>query len=105
MVSSLEGWFNLPKSVKILDISLLGYSIVLFVAVFLYLNFFDRTVQNLMPIFLVAFLLVLTWNFRSQLTRNPDLLQQKSYLRTWFIVSSLIILVIGILILVYPVTY
>ena len=105
MVSSLEGWFNLPKSVKLLDLSLLGYSIVLSVAIFLYLIFFERTVQNLMPIFLVAILLLLTWNFRSQLMRNPDLSQQKSYLQTWFMVCSLIIVVISILILVYPVTY
>lgn len=105
MVSIFEGWFTLPKSAKLLDISLLGYSIILFVALALYLNFFEHTVQNLMPIFLVAILFLLTWNFRSQLLRNPDLNQQKSYLRTWFVICSLIIIVIGILILVYPVTY
>lgn len=105
MVSIFEGWFTLPKPVKLLDISLLGYSIILFVALALYLTFFDHTVQNLMPIFLVAILFLLTWNFRSQLLQNPDLNQQKSNLRTWFVICSLIIIVIVFLILVYPVTY
>ena len=105
MVSSFKGWSNLPKSIKLLDISLIGYLIILIVAIFLYLNFLDRIVQNLMPIFLAALLLLLTWNFRKKLLQNPDLDRQKNLLRNWFIICLLIIIAVSILILAYPVTY
>ncbi len=111
MSSDLEGWFNLPKLVKLLDISLIGYGFILITAIFLYLSVLDRTVQNLMLIFLSAILLLITWNFRTQLTKtritkeefDPEV--QKRYFREWFIICLLIIVTIGVIVLVYPVTY
>jgi SNF family Na+-dependent transporter len=105
MGSDLEGWFNLPKSVKLLDISLVGYAIALSVSIILYLNFLDHSVQNLMPIFLTAILLLFTWNLRTQLLNNPDLNLQKNFFRNWFIICLFIIIIVIIITLVYPVTY
>ncbi|MFX1514999.1 MAG: hypothetical protein ACFFC6_01735 [Promethearchaeota archaeon] len=105
MSTNLEGWFNLPKPVKLLDISLIGYILILVVAIILYLAILDHTVQNLMPIFLAAILSVITWNFRTQLlkTTNPDM--HKHYFREWVIICICIIVIIGVILLVYPVTY
>ena len=103
--SDLKGWFNLPKSVKLLDISLVGYGFILLIAILLYLNVLAHTVQNLMPIFLTAILLLITWNFRTQLTKTSDHSVQKRYFREWFIICALIILIIGVIVLIYPVTY
>ncbi len=105
MSSDLEGWFNLPKSVKLLDISLVGCGFILITAIFLYFSVLDRTVQNLMLIFLTAILLLITWNFRTQLTKTSDYKVQKRYFREWFLISTLIIVIIGVIVLVYPVTY
>ncbi len=105
MVSDLEGWFNLPKSVKLLDISLIGYTIALVISIILYLNFLDHSVQNLMPIFLTAILLLFTWNFRTQLQNNPDLNIQKNFYRNWFIICLFIIIIVLIITITYPITY
>lgn len=105
MNSDLQGWFNLPKSVKLLDISLIGYGLALFIAIFLYFTIFDQTVQNLMLIFLTAILFLITWNFRTQLTKTLDPLNKKRYFREWFLICLLIVIIIGVLVLVYPVTY
>lgn len=105
MSTDLEGWLNLPKSVKLLDISIIGYGIILFTATMLYLVILDHTVQNLMPIFLTAILFLITWNFRTQLTRTMDPNVQRRYFREWFLVCFIIIVIIGVLVLVYPVTY
>ena len=105
MSIDLEGWFNLPKPVKLLDISLIGYILILVVAIILYLAILDQTVQNLMPIFLAAILSVITWNFRTQLlkTTNPDM--HKHYFREWVIICICLIVIIGVILLIYPVTY
>jgi hypothetical protein len=105
MSSDVRGWFNLPKSVKLLDISIIGYIISLVVAFLLYYFILDQTIQNLMPIFLVAILLLFTWNFRSKLVNSSSADEQKHYFREWIIICSLVILVIIVLILLYPVTY
>ncbi|MHA2246269.1 MAG: hypothetical protein ACXADY_14990 [Candidatus Hodarchaeales archaeon] len=105
MSSDLEGWFNLPKSVKLLDISLVGYGFILITAIFIYFSILDRTIQNLMLIFLTAILLLITWNFRTQLTKTSDSKVQRRYFLEWFLVSTLIIVIIGVIVLVYPVTY
>ena len=102
MSSDVEGWFNLPKSVKLLDISVFGYIIVLFLGFLLYFLALDRTIQNLMPIFLVALLLIFTWNFRSKIYSSSDYSTQKQYFREWLIISVIIILAIVLLILLYP---
>ncbi|MFX0184506.1 MAG: hypothetical protein ACFE95_15595 [Candidatus Hodarchaeota archaeon] len=105
MSSDFEGWSNLPKAVKLLDISIIGFLSILFVAVVLYFGVLDQTVQNLMIIFLVAILSLFTWYFRAQLVKASDFITQKRYFREWFIVCSFIIIIIGILVLAYPVTY
>ncbi len=105
MSSDLEGWFNLPKPVKLLDISLIGYGFILIIAIFLYMSVLDNTVLNLMPIFLTAILLLITWNFRTQLTKTSDPVVQKRYFREWFIICLLMIVIIGVIVLVYPVSY
>ncbi len=105
MSSDGKGWFSLPKSVKLLDISMLGDSILLVIAIFLYLVALDQTIQNLMPIFLVTILLLFTWNFRSQLLSAPDQDSQNQYYREWIILCVLVIITIIFAILVYPVTY
>ncbi|MFX0013604.1 MAG: hypothetical protein ACFFB2_10675 [Promethearchaeota archaeon] len=105
MSSDLQGWSSLPKSVKLLDISLFGYILMLITAIFLYLSFLDDTVQNLMPIFLTAILLLITWNFRTQLLKSFDPNIQRRYYREWLIICLIIIVVIGVTILIYPVTY
>ncbi|MFX0122297.1 MAG: hypothetical protein ACFFAE_01570 [Candidatus Hodarchaeota archaeon] len=105
MSSDFEGWFNLPKPVKLLDISLIGYIFILLVATILYLAFLDHTVQNLIPIFLTAILLLITWNFRTQLLKTSDPNIQKRYFREWVVICVCIITIIGIILLVYPVTY
>lgn len=105
MSLDLEGWFNLPKPVKLLDISLIGYIVILVVAVILYLAILDQTVQNLMPIFLAAILSLITWNFRTQLLKTPDPDMHKRYFREWVVVCVCIIVIIGVVLLVYPVTY
>ncbi|MHA2203339.1 MAG: hypothetical protein ACW991_06595 [Candidatus Hodarchaeales archaeon] len=105
MSTDLEGWFNLPKPVKLLDISLIGYIVILVVATILYLAIFDHTVQNLMPIFLAAMLTIITWNFRTQLLKTSDPNMHKRYFREWVIICVCIIVIIGVILLVYPVTY
>ncbi|MFX1285407.1 MAG: hypothetical protein ACFFB5_17305 [Promethearchaeota archaeon] len=111
MSSDLEGWFNLPKSIKLLDISLIGYGFILIIAILLYMSVLDHTVQNLMPIFLTAILLLITWNFRTQLSKTHiskeefDPGVQKRYFLEWFIICLLIIVIIGVILIVYPVTY
>ena len=105
MSSDFEGWFNLPKSVKLLDVSIFGYGILLAVGILLYYLALDQTVQNLIPIFLVAILLLFTWNFRSKIHSAPDQTSQKQYFREWIIISVLAILVAITIIMVYPVTY
>jgi predicted PurR-regulated permease PerM len=104
MSPDLEGWFNLPKPVKLLDISLIGYIVILVVAAILYLAILDQTVQNAMPIFLAAILTLITWNFRTQLLKTPDPAMQKRYFREWVVLCISIIVIIGIVLLVYPVT-
>ena len=105
MSSDGKGWFNLPKSVKLLDISMLGDGILLVIAIFIYFVALDQTVQNLMPIFLVTIILLFTWNFRSKLLSAPDQDSQKQYYREWIILCVLVLVTIIIAILVYPVTY
>ncbi|UCE13663.1 MAG: hypothetical protein JSV04_00465 [Candidatus Heimdallarchaeota archaeon] len=105
MNPDLQGWFNLPKSVKLLDISLFGYGLALLIGIFLYLTIFDQTVQNLMLIFLTAILMLITWNFRTQLTKTQDPVIKKRYFREWFLICLLIVIIIGVLVSVYPVTY
>jgi len=105
MSLDLEGWFNLPKSVKLLDISLIGYILILVVATILYLTILDQTVQNLMPIFLTAILTLITWNFRTQILKTSDPNIHKHYFREWVIICSSIIIIIGVILLIYPVTY
>ena len=105
MSSDIEGWFNLPKPVKLLDISLIGYIFILLIATILYLAILDQTVQNLIPIFLTAILLLITWNFRTQLLKTLDPNIQKRYFREWIVVCVCIIVIIGVLLLVYPITY
>ena len=105
MSSDVEGWFNLPKSVKLLDISIFGYGILLAVGILLYFFSLDQTVQNLMPIFLVAILLLFTWNFRSKINSTSDQNIQKQHFREWFIICTLIILITIVIIIFYPVTY
>ena len=105
MSSDVEGWFDLPKSVKLLDISILGYGILLIVGFLLYFFVLDRTVQNLMPIFLVAILLLFTWNFRSKLNSSSEYQIGRQYFREWLFLCILIILIVTLLILFYPVTY
>lgn len=105
MVSSPQGWSNLPKSVKLLDISLVGYIIILSASVVLYLGFLDQTVQNLMPIFLTSILLLFTWNLRTKILKSPDPNLQKQHYYTWLVICLLATIVILIVTLVYPVTY
>ena len=105
MSSDFKGWSNLPKSVKLLDISMIGYGILLIISLAFYLFILDETVQNLMPIFLVAILLLFTWNFRSKLLLLSKQEIQKRYFREWFVISTIVIVLIVILILSYPVTY
>ncbi len=105
MSTDLEGWFNLPKPVKLLDLSLIGYIVILVVATILYLAILDQTVQNLMPIFLTALLSLITWNFRTQLLKTSDPEMHKRYFREWVIICVCIIVIIGVILLVYPVTY
>jgi hypothetical protein len=105
MSSDGKGWFNLPKSVKLLDISILGDGILLIVAILLYFVALDQTIQNLMPIFLVSILLLFTWNFRSKLISAPDQDSQIQYYREWIILCILVIVTIIFAIIVYPVTY
>ena len=105
MSSDAKGWFNLPKSVKLLDISMLGDGILLVIAIFLYYLALDRTIQNLMPIFLVTILILFTWNFRSKLLSATDQESQQQYYREWVILCVLLIVTIIVAILVYPVTY
>ncbi|MHA1237087.1 MAG: hypothetical protein ACTSQ9_05445 [Candidatus Hodarchaeales archaeon] len=100
-----KGWFKLPKSVKLLDISMLGDGIILVIAIFIYFVALDQTVQNLMPIFLVTIILLFTWNFRSKLLSAPDQDSQKQYYREWIILCILVLVVIIVIILAYPVTY
>jgi len=105
MSSDGKGWFSLPKSVKLLDISMLGDGILLIIAIFIYFVTLDHTVQNLMPIFLVTIILLFTWNFRSKLLSAPDQDSQKQYYREWTVLCVLVIITIFFTILVYPVTY
>ena len=105
MSSDFKGWSNLPKSVKLLDISIISYGILLIISISLYFFILDQTVQNLMPIFLVAILLIFTWNFRSQLLSLSKQEVQKRHFREWLIISTIIILLFVLLILIYPVTY
>jgi hypothetical protein len=105
MSSDVESWFDLPKSVKLLDVSILGYGILLIVGTGLYFFVLDHTIQNLMPIFLVAILLLFTWNFRSKLNSSSEYLTGRQHFREWLIICIFIILIITMLILFYPVTY
>ncbi len=105
MSSNSKGWFKLPKSVKLLDISMLGDGILLLIAIFIYFVALDQTVQNLMSIFLVSIILLFTWNFRSKLLSAPDQDSQKQYYREWIILCVLVLIVIITTILFYPVTY
>ena len=105
MSSDVKGWFNLPKSIKLLDISLLGDGILLVIAIFLYFVAIEQTIQNLMPIFLVTIILLFTWNFRSKLLSAPDQDTQKQYYREWIILCILVFVTIFFAIIVYPVTY
>ncbi len=105
MSSDYKGWANLPKSVKMLDISLIGYGILLIISFAIYFFILDQTVQNLMPIFLVALLLLFTWNFRSKLLSQAKKEVEKRYFREWVIISIILISMIVLLIIFYPVTY
>ncbi len=103
--TNLEGWFNKPKSVKLLDISIVSFIFILVISFAIYFTILDRTTQNLIFIFLTAILLFLTWNFRTQIAKTPDLSTQKRYFREWIIYSTIFIIIAVILVLIYPVTY
>ncbi|NHJ02216.1 MAG: hypothetical protein EAX86_08765 [Candidatus Heimdallarchaeota archaeon] len=105
MSQGIEGWQQLPKNVKLLDVSIVGYSIILILALALYLLFIDQTIQNLMPIFLTALLLILTWNFRTQIKNSDNITSLTRYYREWLLISGILIVLIVILIFIYPVTY
>ena len=105
MSSDVNGWFNLPKSIKILDISILGYLLSLIIAILLYFMSFDRTIQNIMPIFLSAIILLFTWNFRVRILTSQDDETMRHYYREWIIVCGSLIVIVFLLILMYPVTY
>ncbi|MHA1940682.1 MAG: hypothetical protein ACXACP_07215 [Candidatus Hodarchaeales archaeon] len=105
MSSNFNGWSNLPKSVKILDISIIGYLLSLLLAILLYFISLDRTVQNLMPIFLSALILLFTWNFRVKILTSTEEDVIKHYYREWLIICGATIVIIILLILIYPVTY
>jgi hypothetical protein len=103
--SDVKGWTDLPKSVKLLDLSIFGFLVILAAAVVLYLGFLDRTVQHVMLIFLTALIVVITWHFRIQLSKSSNQAEKRKFYREWFIICSVGILAILILVLRYPVTY
>ncbi|MFX0171664.1 MAG: hypothetical protein ACFE9L_07070 [Candidatus Hodarchaeota archaeon] len=105
MSSTPKGWSNLPKTVKLLDVSIFGFILILSGAIVLYFGVLDNTVQNLMIIFLVAILSLFTWHFRGQLAKASDLTSQKRYFHEWVIVCLFMFVIIGILVIIYPVTY
>ncbi|MFX0051069.1 MAG: hypothetical protein ACFFAJ_14795 [Candidatus Hodarchaeota archaeon] len=105
MSSAPKGWSNLSKTVKLLDVSIFGFILILSVAIILYFSVLDNTVQNLMIIFLVAILSLFTWYFRDQLAKASDLTSQKRYFHEWVIVCIFMFVIIGILVIIYPVTY
>lgn len=105
MSSDVNGWFNLPKSVKILDISIFGYVLSLLLSLLLYFMSLDRTIQNILPIFLSAIILLFSWNFRVRILTSQDDETIKHYYREWIIICVSIIIIIFLIILIYPVTY
>lgn len=105
MSSDVEEWSMLPKAIKLMDISLIGYGIIFLASIGLYLLFLDRTVQNLMPIFMCAILTLITWNLRTQLKKHSKFSVQQRLFREWIIIGILIIVFVGIFIFIYPVTY
>ena len=105
MSNVFKNWFELPKSVKLLDISIIGFILLIIGSLFLYLFIIDQTVQNLMIIFLCLIILFLTWVFRSNLMKATDESSKQKYFREWVFVSLFFIVLVAILVLVYPVTY
>ncbi|MFW9825915.1 MAG: hypothetical protein ACFFE4_23450 [Candidatus Thorarchaeota archaeon] len=105
MITTLRDWSELPKSVKLLDISIIGFILLITSSLSLYLLFIDQTVQNLMIIFLCIIILLLTWVFRSNLVKAKDDTAKKKYFREWVFVSIFFIVLVTILVLAYPVTY
>ena len=105
MSSDVEEWSMLPKAIKLMDVSLIGYGIIFLTSIGLYFLFLDSTVQNLMPIFLCAILTLITWNFRSQLKKHSKFSVQQRLFREWLIIGILLIVFVGIFILIYPITY
>ncbi|MFW9780016.1 MAG: hypothetical protein ACFFE8_14280 [Candidatus Heimdallarchaeota archaeon] len=103
--SDVKRWSELPKSVKLLDLSILGSIIILAAAIVLYLGFLDRTIQHVMLIFLTALIVLFTWNFRIQLSKSINQTEKRKYYREWFIICSVSILALLVLIIIYPVTY
>ncbi|MFW9855911.1 MAG: hypothetical protein ACFFFG_12695 [Candidatus Thorarchaeota archaeon] len=101
----VKGWSELPKSVKLLDLSILGSIIILATAIVLYLEFLDRTIQHVMLIFLTALIVLFTWHFRNQLSNSSNQTEKRKHYREWLILCSVSILVILVLVGLYPVTY
>jgi uncharacterized membrane protein len=105
MSINLGKWSSSPKAVRLLDISILAFIIIFAVSILLYLTILLQSVQNLMIILLTGILLLLTWNFRTQLTKSSDPVEQRRYYREWVIICLLFIIIIGVLVIIYPVTY
>ncbi len=103
--SDVKSWSDLNKSVKLLDLSIFGFIVILVTAIILYLGFLDQTVQHLMLIFLTAFLLLFTWHFRIQLSKSSEQTEKRKYYREWLIICSVSILIMLVLVGIYPVTY
>ena len=105
MSSDVEEWSMLPKAIKLLDVSLIGYGIIFLTSLGLYFLFLDTTVQNLMPIFMCAIFTLITWNLRTQLIKHSKFSVQQHLFREWVIIGILLIIFVGIFILIYPITY
>ena len=105
MSPDFEGWSNLPKPIKLLDISIIGYGFVLSISMLLYLSILNHSVQNLILIFITAIILLFTWNLRNQLAKTMDFNTQRRYFIFWFVFCLLFISIFGIIVMIYPVSY
>ncbi len=105
MNEAIKSWFELPKSIKLLDISIIGFILVSLISFTLYLAILDHTIQNLMIVFLGLIISLFTWFFRPNLMKATNEMSKKRYFRDWVTISSIFIIVVLILVIAYPVTY
>lgn len=104
MNSVLNNWFNQPTKVKLLDLSLIGYLLIIILGLGINLLFLDFVIQNILVLLITVALFIFTNHLKSQMLLEKNSERIRRNVIEWFLVSSILIITILVIIIVYPIT-